>query len=163
MSSIKGVPLSEEHRRNLSISALLRVQERKYPFRRGKPDCIDCGKKLVSYTAKRCKKCRTKHDLSGENHWAWKGGISKEYRRIRATNEYAIWRKTVLERDSYTCVICGDHNFKGRGVSVVMQVDHIKPFYLYPDLRFDLDNGRTLCVTCHRKTDTWGRPKKPKR
>ena len=33
---------------------------------------------------------------------------------------------------------------------------HIKPFADYPDLRFELSNGRTLCVPCHTKTPTYG-------
>lgn len=33
--------------------------------------------------------------------------------------------------------------------------DHIKPFAYYPDLRFELSNGRTLCIDCHKKTDTY--------
>jgi 5-methylcytosine-specific restriction endonuclease McrA len=38
----------------------------------------------------------------------------------------------------------------------VLQADHIKPFAHHPELRFDVNNGRTLCVPCHRKTDTYG-------
>ena len=36
-----------------------------------------------------------------------------------------------------------------------LNADHIKPFSLFPELRFDLNNGRTLCVECHKKTDTY--------
>ena len=37
-----------------------------------------------------------------------------------------------------------------------LQVDHIKPWALYPELRYATNNGKTLCVSCHRNTDTWG-------
>ena len=37
-----------------------------------------------------------------------------------------------------------------------MVADHVKPWALYPELRYDLDNGRTLCVPCHKKTETYG-------
>lgn len=40
--------------------------------------------------------------------------------------------------------------------------DHIKSFKDHPELRTDLQNGRTLCVDCHRKTDTYGRPGRKK-
>lgn len=55
----------------------------------------------------------------------------------------------MFKRDNYTCVICGQRGGK-------LNADHIKPFALYPDSRFDLDNGRTLCFNCHTKTETYG-------
>ena len=67
--------------------------------------------------------------------------------------EYKLWRKAVFERDNYTCIWCG---YKGNK----LQADHIKPFADYPELRFAIDNGRALCVDCHKKTRTWGGHKK---
>lgn len=84
----------------------------------------------------------------GENHWNWKGGKTREQERIRKSIEYKLWRTAVYERDDYTCQECGK-----RGVA--LNADHIKPFSQYPELRFDLNNGRTLCVECHKKTDTY--------
>lgn len=60
------------------------------------------------------------------------------------------WRKAVFERDDYTCQICGV-----RGVQI--QADHIKPYRFFPNLRWELSNGRVLCVPCHKKTPTYGR------
>lgn len=85
--------------------------------------------------------------LQGSNHPRWNGGADKS---IWKTKEYQAWRKSVMRRDNYTCVNCGD----SRGGN--LEADHIKPRYLYPELTFDLDNGRTLCKPCHRATPTWG-------
>jgi len=59
------------------------------------------------------------------------------------------WRTKVFRRDGWTCQDCG-----ARGVR--LQADHIKPWSTHPDLRLDLDNGRTLCEPCHRATSTYG-------
>lgn len=92
---------------------------------------------------------------SGEKHWAWKGGVTTENHRIRTSTAYKAWRKTIFERDSYTCVWCGLKSAKG--VKAVLQADHIKSFALYPELRLVLENGRTLCKPCHKKTPTFNR------
>jgi hypothetical protein len=90
--------------------------------------------------------------IRGENHWNWKGGITPKNTAIRMTLEYKIWARQIKERDNYTCQICG----KRGGY---LHADHIKKFADYPELRFELSNGRTLCVPCHRKTETYGEQK----
>lgn len=91
---------------------------------------------------------------SGKDSPLWKGGVTPLNEKIRKSPEYKIWRKSVFERDNYTCVWCKARASKG--VQVVLNADHIKPFALFPELRFAIDNGRTLCVPCHLTTDTWG-------
>jgi len=76
-------------------------------------------------------------------NWATKAG-----QIIRSSLEYKLRRESVFKRDNWTCVWCGS-----RGVT--LHADHIKPFSLYPELRFAIDNGRTLCVPCHKTTDTY--------
>lgn len=95
----------------------------------------------------------------GEKATNWRGGITSINMLIRSSDEYKLWRKAVFERDNYTCIWCGIRS--GSGKKVVLHADHIKPFALYPELRFAIDNGRTLCKDCHKKTDTYcGRTKK---
>lgn len=50
----------------------------------------------------------------GRNHWNWKGGISPLHCRIRASKEYKLWRTAVFQKDSYTCVFCGERNGNGK-------------------------------------------------
>lgn len=84
--------------------------------------------------------------ISGKNHWNWKGGVNKINRSER-NYFYSLgvtkkWIKEVLKRDDYTCQECSVRG--GR-----LEADHIKPWALYPELRFDINNGQTLCRNCH--------------
>lgn len=90
-----------------------------------------------------------------------KGFITPVHKIVRSSTEYKLWRTAVFERDKYRCIWCGIKSKKGTK-KVVLNADHIKPFAAYPELRFAIDNGRTLCVHCHRMTDTYGGRKKTK-
>jgi 5-methylcytosine-specific restriction endonuclease McrA len=90
----------------------------------------------------------------GEDHHNWKGGITAENHKIRESVEYKLWRSSVFSRDNWTCIFCGARSAKGS--PVVLHADHIKPFAFYPELRFAIDNGRTLCESCHQATETFG-------
>lgn len=83
----------------------------------------------------------------------WQGGKTKQNIIIRYSTEAKNWRKSVFERDKYVCQFCGVHS--GLGKSIVLHADHIKPFAYFPELRFDINNGRTLCRECHKKTDSY--------
>lgn len=92
-----------------------------------------------------------KHFMQGDKHPNWQGGKTDIKKRVRESLEYKNWRRLVFERDGYTCVFCGDN--KGGN----LEADHIKPFALFAELRFDINNGRTLCHNCHVSTETYGR------
>lgn len=85
----------------------------------------------------------------GANHPLWKGGKRSPNELFRKSVEYKIWRDAVYRRDDFTCQECGKRGGK-------LNADHIKPFALFPDLRLAIDNGRTLCLKCHRATETYG-------
>ena len=85
----------------------------------------------------------------GADNNKWKGGITPENVKIRHSLEYKEWRVSVFKRDNYTCLDCGQ-------IGGTLNADHVKPFSLFPDSRFDINNGRTLCHPCHTKTDTYG-------
>lgn len=109
------------------------------------------GYKHTEETRKKMSEIHKKRVIEGKNH-LWKGGITPINKTIRESFEYKLWREAVFERDDYTCVWC-----KQRGGT--LNADHIKPFAYYPELRFAIDNGRTLCRECHKTTNTYGRSK----
>lgn len=82
-------------------------------------------------------------DHSGKNHWNWKGGITPTNQVQRNSKAAKAWRKSVFMRDNYTCALCG--KVGGR-----LNAHHIKTWASYPELRFDINNGITLCQDCHR-------------
>jgi len=115
---------------------------------------ISEAKKQFKHSEETKRKMATSHKgkphLSKDKNPNWKGGITSQNSLIRHSQEYKLWRQSVFIRDGYKCLWCGQ-------IGGQLQADHIKPFADYPELRFAIDNGRTLCVDCHRKTNTWGR------
>jgi hypothetical protein len=89
---------------------------------------------------------RRKIGRSGEKNASWKGGITKENMKIRRSIESSLWREAVFARDNWTCQDCG---IKGGELNA----HHVKEFCNYPELRFAIDNGVTLCKKCHQKPE----------
>lgn len=75
-------------------------------------------------------------DTIGEKNPNWRGGHAKR----PATQKG--WAQAVISRDLATCQECGSTN-------VELHAHHIKPFKDHPELKWDVDNGTTLCFRCH--------------
>lgn len=140
----KGHPISEETKKKIG-----RANKGNTSWIKGKTHSLETRKKLS-----KAHSGVPRPNRRGKNCYLWKGGISPKNKAIRSSLEYQLWRKAVFERDDYTCIWCGEKSIKGK--RVIIHADHIKPFALFPELRFAIDNGRTLCIKCHRTTDTYG-------
>ena len=91
----------------------------------------------------------------------WKGGVTSLYNLIRESIRNKKWQKTCLERDKYTCQICGR-------VGGDLEVDHVEQLAsiikknkirtiqeaLKCEGLWNPSNGRTLCLKCHKETKT---------
>ena len=63
------------------------------------------------------------------------------------------WREDVIRRAGYLCEECkryGRTDENGQPI-IATTAHHIKPRELYPELQYDVRNGRALCEACHNK------------
>jgi len=125
------------------------------------------GKKLSPETIEKIKTKRALQVGAGfqkkEKHWNWKGGRTALRKQVQQTYLYRQWRKSVFERDNYTCQECGI-------TGTTLNADHIKPYSKIISENkietveqakmclelWNILNGRTLCVACHKNTETYG-------
>ena len=150
---------SEEHRKKLSEALKNRPsrlvgyrhsEETRKKMSNAKKDFIPWNKGLKGYRAR-------------EKSHLWKGGITPLKRQIRVLFEYKQWRKIIFERDNWICQEC-----KQRGGK--LNVDHYPKsftqiFYenninslddaMNCQELWNINNGRTLCEKCHKKTATY--------
>ena len=85
----------------------------------------------------------------------WEGFASPESARITSSAEWRAWRSAVYKRDQWTCQRC-------KRIGGKLNPHHILSRRERPDLIFCISNGETLCVECHRKTESYGRPSREK-
>ena len=118
--------------------------------------CFKCASKFVPTNAQAQKRVQAlSGTVKGEYHLYCSQGCKDScsiyganYDPAEASHgTYALrnpeWAQLVKERDGFTCQKCGDTG--------VVQAHHIEPVSLRPDLADDLDNGITLCTSCHRE------------
>jgi hypothetical protein len=135
----KGKPKSPEHKARIAASnagkaftddrkaAISKAAKGRKSWNKGlnkidNPDIIQYGK-------------------PGASHWNWQGGIAEDRSLSRMLPEYRIWRTAVYRRDGYRCVVCGGRDR--------INADHILRWRDFPQLRYEIENGQTLCYKHH--------------
>jgi hypothetical protein len=89
--------------------------------------------------------CYRSEIKSGKNSIFYNSKLTDDERIVkRNVPEYVEWRKAVYERDNYTCKACSK-------VGGHLVAHHIVPYSTNKKLRFNVDNGITLCKTCHKE------------
>ena len=119
--------------------------------------CDYCGKEFERlssqvngkhhiYCSEECQSKGVGLNNRGENHPRYNPDLTDEERdKTTTTLEYISWRKQVFERDNYTCQCCGDN--KGGNLNA----HHKNARNLFPNEKYDVDNGVTLCDKCHKE------------
>lgn len=136
--SHKGKKLTEEHKRKIGKAGIGRI---------------------VTLETRRK---RSEANKGPKSHF-WKGGTTSLALIIRGNIEYRVWRETGFKRDDYTCQECSqrggelnfDHYPKSFATIIIENnIQNIEEALSCPAL-WDINNGRTLCISCHKKTETY--------
>ena len=130
-----GTHRSAETKRKIGLIHL----GNKYNWKGGKPKCIDCFVQLKGYKAQRCIKCLG-INKRGENHFAWKGGISRkntDYRYLHNWINKSLWK-------SPQCEFCERDGLSGHQIHWANKSREYKK---------ELTDWLRLCVKCHKAYD----------
>ena len=90
------------------------------------------------------KSCGCLIKRTGENHPRYNPNLTDEERFNKRGHEHIMWSQQVLSDDNYTCQIC--NQLRGN-----LNAHHLNGWNAFPEQRFDLDNGVTLCTDCHKE------------
>lgn len=130
----------------------IEILSKESPTSQYKMDCY-CNKCDIHFkkthndfqTGKGCPKCGVKN-RSGENHYKYNPDLTDEERLKTREQLYgksqSIWRKKVHHKNKWRCAIC---NSKEKLIA-----HHLNSFDSHPELRFDVENGVTLCEHHHK-------------
>ena len=135
-----GIKRTEKQRKRISDAHIGQVAWNKgtIGISNGRPK----GMSHTEETKRKISQATKAHYKAGGKPWNYVTGKSKTDRRKYGTMVFNDWRMAVYERDRFICQMCSE---KGKRLNC----HHIKAFVSYPDLRFDIDNGVTLCEDCH--------------
>lgn len=84
---------------------------------------------------------------TGKSNPNWNGGVAPNTLAFYRSSAWRTLRKQAILRDQFQCVDCGSVKD--------LEVNHIEPRCLNPELRLELDNLETLCKICHAVKTAW--------
>ena len=138
--SLKDRKLSEEHKRKIGFIRKGRKHSEESKKKIGFANSISLKDRKIPLEIRK----KISNSTKGENHHNWQGGKTPEYRKIRMSIEFRLWREVVFARDNWTCQKTGIKGGK-------LHPHHIQNFAQYPELRFAIDNGITLSKEAHKE------------
>lgn len=117
----------------------------------------DCRREGVSGRLKTCKGCGKSFSLAN------RGNFNRDYHTTECARKHMkppapkqetidkelAWKREVRERAGYRCMFPHDEvpTVKCHGV---LDAHHIKPKDLFPELKYDLENGLLVCRNSHQ-------------
>jgi len=148
------------------VSIICKICSRQFSVNRSRIDAKTCSpecKHLYQRSPERREAIRLIHRervLAGKHNLY--RGVTALYTLIRKSAQYKEWRTRVFNRDGFRCVECGRNG--------ELHADHVRQFAIIlieNDVNsiddalkcvplWDINNGRTLCVPCHKETATYG-------
>lgn len=140
--------LSEGHKTATAITTAITNIKAAHKANTGKIFSIERRTKISEWQTRRYEdvqeRIKSSERQKGDKANNWKGGKTKESKLLRSSMHFKLWREAVFKKDSWTCQQCG---YKGKH----LHPHHIKAFADFPELRFAIDNGVTLCASCHQE------------
>lgn len=143
-------------------------------FKRGKPlehitretlprtKCKVCKKPNIGLHVTVHKGCKGQYYF-GKRMGSWKGGLTTLNKSIRGLSKMLKWRGIIYKRDDYTCQLCGEKGGELNADHYPISLAELITKYNINNTEeanrcvelWDITNGRTLCLTCHKKTDNY--------
>lgn len=154
----KNVKLSEDTKNKISVSHM-GIRPSEESIKKRSLSLMGNTNKLGYVTPKGTRDKMRASAHRGPDHHNYKGGITELGKAIRRLPEYDKWRGGVFERDNYTCRDCGQHGGYLEGhhdpktFSQIIQENNIQTIEDALNCKdlWDIENGVTLCVDCHKK------------
>jgi len=102
------------------------------------------GRKFTEEHRKKLSEVRLKNKIVGPKHPRWIMDRTRlAQKQKRNDSAYKEWRKSVRDRDGWKCKM-SNKDCLGKVVA-----HHILPWAKFPELRYEVNNGITLCKTHH--------------